>query len=332
MSVDKQAGDSGTGSPFEKQGLPFLHQARGVRDLGTGQIERIARRLRKRAPQPRRTPLWPAWVVLAFIMGGGATYAVAKGGRRVLPIVVALFSSRHSPPLTPPATRVARRTPGQDQMRPEARLPSLPTQPGTEPSLAPNPSSPPVRGGLVAPTKAPIPEQASTAMPEASPLQPKRSPAVTQPSSEPGVTGNGQRLLPTVGAPALVAEDSIVAESRSFALVIESWHREQNANAALVLLDAHERRHPSGQMRLEAKILRAELYLAEGRRWEALAVLDAISVAGIPRTRELLTLRGELRVHAGRCAEARRDLGSVLDENIVDGLAQRAARALARCP
>jgi hypothetical protein len=75
-------------------------------------------------------------------------------------------------------------------------------------------------------------------------------------------------------------ESPIVAESHSLASVIEPWHRAHNASAALALLDAHEQRYPNGHMRLETRMLRAEIYLAQGRETEALAVLDSLRCQG----------------------------------------------------
>jgi hypothetical protein len=127
-------------------------------------------------------------------------------------------------------------------------------------------------------------------------------------------------------------EDAIVAESRAFAGIIESWRRQRDATMALGLLDAYERRHPAGVMRPEARVLRAEIYLAQGRPKAALSVLDAMALSGIPRARELQTVRGELRAKAGRCREARTDLVNVLKESRADDLAGRASRALDHCP
>jgi hypothetical protein len=127
-------------------------------------------------------------------------------------------------------------------------------------------------------------------------------------------------------------ESPIVAESHSLASVIEPWHRAHNASAALALLDAHEQRYPNGHMRLETRMLRAEIYLAQGRETEALAVLDSVALSGIPRARELQTVRGELRIKAGRCPEGKRDLSDVLEKSVADSLAKRAAQALHHCP
>jgi Flp pilus assembly protein TadD len=132
--------------------------------------------------------------------------------------------------------------------------------------------------------------------------------------------------------PVAKEQNPIVAESHSFASVIEPWHRTHNADAALALLDAHEQRFPSGHMVLETRVLRAEIYLAQGRENEALAVLDSVALSGIPRARELQTVRGELRIKAGRCGEGKRDLGEVLEKSVADSLAKRAAQALHHCP
>ena len=127
-------------------------------------------------------------------------------------------------------------------------------------------------------------------------------------------------------------QNSIVAESHSMASVIEPWHRTHRASAALALLDAHEQRYPNGHMHLETRMLRAEIYLAQGRETEALAVLDSVALSGIPRARELQTVRGELRIKAGRCPDGKRDLSDVLEKGVADSLAKRATQALHHCP
>jgi hypothetical protein len=128
------------------------------------------------------------------------------------------------------------------------------------------------------------------------------------------------------------AEDPISAESRSFSAALGQWHRDHNAEAALAALDRHERRFPYGQIRLEAKLLRAEILLQQGREREALGLLDGVSLSGLPRGRELQTVRGELRVKYGRCREGRSDLEHVLAKDRADALGHRAARAIALCP
>jgi hypothetical protein len=152
---------------------------------------------------------------------------------------------------------------------------------------------------------------------------------------DPGYSHVGVRSTQAPESPATVAykdENPIVAESRSFASVIEPWHRTRNPSATLTLLDAHEQRYPSGHMRLESRVLRAEIYLAQGHESAALSVLDSLSLSGIPRARELQTVRGELRIKAGRCAEGKRDLDEVLEKSVADSLARRAAQAISHCP
>ena len=142
--------------------------------------------------------------------------------------------------------------------------------------------------------------------------------------------GDSHRAAPPPAAEK--EENPIVAESRSFASVIEPWHRTRNASTTLALLDAHERRYPSGHMRLESRVLRAEILLAEGHESEALKILDSMALSGIPRGRELQTVRGELRIKAGRCSEGKRDLGDVLEKGVADALAKRASQAISHCP
>jgi outer membrane PBP1 activator LpoA protein len=129
-----------------------------------------------------------------------------------------------------------------------------------------------------------------------------------------------------------VTESPIVAQSRSFAAALERWHRDHDATAALAALDAHEQRFPSGELRVEGQLLRAEILLAGGQEREGLALLDSLSLASLPRARALRTVRGELRVKFGRCAEGRADLDAILAERDSDPLAQRARQALVKCP
>jgi hypothetical protein len=310
MPANDQAPE-GAESTLERQGISFLHEARAVRPLPPAAVERIARRLRKPVLRPRRMRLWPAWVALGLGMSAGATYAVAKGGLRALPIVGSLFAPKAPPPQRPDPPR-GHRAGGRGQT-----APALPP-PGIAPAVVPG-TAPPLTEAALAETP---PQSPST--------RPARPRAVAW--REPNDVEARAVAGSAVAAPLAAGEDPIVGESHSFATVIESWHRRGDADVALALLEVHEGRYPAGHMRLEARVLRAELYLAQGRGPAALAVLDAISLAGIPRMRELQTLRGELRVKAGRCVEARVDLGGVLEKSVTDVLGKRAAQALARCP
>jgi hypothetical protein len=123
-------------------------------------------------------------------------------------------------------------------------------------------------------------------------------------------------------------EGALSAEARFLAGALARWRRDGNAQAALALLGAHERRFPHGALSVESKVARAEILLALARRDQALLVLDSLSLSGLPRARELQTIRGELRAQAGRCREARVDLSQVLLDPAADELGKRASLAL----
>ncbi|HJX52285.1 MAG TPA: hypothetical protein VJ801_05920 [Polyangia bacterium] len=329
MSADSKVRDTETDTELFRQGLSFLHQARDMRGLDPSQVERIERRLRERKARSRRMALWPALAALALLLAAGATFAVAQRGLRSLPLIGGLFEPPSVPATgaTKPEKRrrpAMRKSPAED--RSAAELAGL--APPLEPSAEPASNPPPVFVTMPA-EKAELP-----AVP--TPLVPPAHQAGARPLAlrVPFTPREGTRPeeVPTP-APAVARQESpIVAESHSLASVIEPWHRTHNVGAALALLDAHEQRYPNGNMRLETRMLRVEIYLAKGRETEALAVLDSLALSGIPRARELQTVRGELRIKAGRCPEGKRDLGDVLEKGLADPLAKRAAQALHHCP
>jgi hypothetical protein len=135
--------------------------------------------------------------------------------------------------------------------------------------------------------------------------------------------------------PAPAAEEPnnpLVEERLSFGSILRSWHHARDASTTLTMLDTHERRYPSGFMRLESRVLRAEIYLAQGREGASLSVLDTLSLAGLPRARELQLVRGELRIKFNRCAEGKQDVDEVLARGMADALAKRALQAISHCP
>lgn len=291
-----------------RQGLAFLHQAREVPDLEPAQIDHIERRLKGRSHRPRRTLLLPAVAALVLVLAAGAAFAVATGDLRSLPIVGPLFA---------PASSTENSK--SDKHRRVLPKPTV--------KIPPVPQPTPVTPGVVPTVRLPLPAAQGRA----------EGPRRTLALRDPGDARQGARADQTPNSPAQVPaadkeENPIVAESRSFATVIEPWHRTRNAGATLALLDAHERRYPNGHMRLESRVLRAEICLSQGRESEALGVLDSVALTGIPRGRELQTVRGELRIKAGRCAEGKRDLGDVLEKGVADALAKRAAQAISYCP
>jgi len=127
-------------------------------------------------------------------------------------------------------------------------------------------------------------------------------------------------------------EGPLSVEARSLADALARWRRDGKAEAALALLEVHQRRFPHGALWVESQVARAEILLALSRSAQALAVLDSLSLANLPRARELQTLRCELRARAGRCQDARADLIRVLSSTASDELGKRASRALSICP
>ena len=326
MSAAKEDSRSEPKSERLQQSLAFLHQARAVRGLHTAQVERIERRLRRHSHRPRRLVMVPVVATLGLLVVAGAAFAVAKGGLRSLPIVGPLFA---------PAASTSDSKPEKN------RHPALPKA-TVDKAAAPVPSAlapaPIQRAPLAAlqPTRVIASTLEKTSAPAAHAVRAEGPRPHTLALRDPKASHQPPRMAvaPETPAPLPVGkeENPIVAESRSFASVLEPWHRTHNPGTALALLDAHERRYPSGHMRLESHILRAEIYLAQGREGEVLKVLDAIALSGIPRGRELQTVRGELRIKAGRCADGKRDLGEVLEKSMSDALAKRAAQAIAHCP
>jgi CRP-like cAMP-binding protein len=82
--------------------------------------------------------------------------------------------------------------------------------------------------------------------------------------------------------------------------------------SALATLDDYRVRFPSGALAPEASMLRAEALLQIGRKGEALAELDGLSLAQMPNSDEPHVLRGELRAAVGRWREALADFDVIL--------------------
>jgi hypothetical protein len=182
------------------------------------------------------------------------------------------------------------------------------------------------------------------ASPAASPVSLPTSPEPTLIASDPPATPPETRAVAPARrgpkhepaeapreAPA-VQPSALSNEARSLADALTRWRRDDQAETALAMLAEHDRRFPRGALAIESRVARAEILLTLGRKAEALTVLDHLVLAGLPRARELHTLRGELRAQMGRCPEARVDLSTVINATAGDEFGRRAARALANCP
>ena len=319
MSVDDIT--LGDDKELYRRGLGFLKQARDLRGLPPAAFQCIETRIERPVARPRRRPLLLAAATLAIVLLAGTAFAVAHVGLRRLPFVGPLFAPRASQPMRPSSFR---RAPAR--VNPVAVPPSVPAAG----ALLPPASAPPPQAtsdGLAPPAaanSAPT-DSAPVLLGEArrSPAAPRKVALVRPAPAEPAA--------PLAEVPASV-ENSILAESQSFSAALARWHREHAAAAALAALDLHDRRFPAGHLASEARLLRAEILLAQGRERESLLLLDHVALVGSPRARELFTVRGELRIKFGRWADGRADLDEVLAKGMADSFARRAAQALAHCP
>jgi hypothetical protein len=303
--------DDGTWTEADRRAMDFLRGARPLRGLAPGAVARIERnvetaRAGRRRPRPLRFAM--AAAVIALVAGG--TFALAHVGWRNVPVVGRLFA-RPVPPSAPPS------------------CPDIPALEVGHRQVGPQEAQNSTGGAAIA--------GAAVDATAVSVHDPKAKwPTYTEPKRDAKAVRRtiAVRSLvessPQQVAPA-ITEDPALAESQSFAAAIERWHKHRDSDGALGALDAHERRFPSGSLIVEARVLRAEILLSLGREQESLRLLDRVRLEGSPRARELFTVRGELRVKAGRCAEARADLDAVLREGANDGLSMRATQALGHC-
>jgi hypothetical protein len=311
--------DDGETSARDRRAMAFLWKARGPRGLSPAAIERIEWKLQGRqaldgASGQRRRPrtmLLAAVATAAALLVGG-TFALAHVGWRNLPFVGPLFAPRaRNGAQAPRHGNVARKAAVAEAASPSDPSPPLPT--GTGRAAPPAPAE-----GEATTNEAPAP------------IEGKRSVPASRKAMVARGLADGSRPRPPVAAQA--AMDPLLGESQSLAAAIERWHRDRDGCGALAALDAHERLFPAGHLLVEARVLRAEILLAQGREGESLMLLDRMTLAGSPRARELFTVRGELRIKLGRCREGRTDLDEVLNKGGADGFAKRAVQALGRCP
>lgn len=172
--------------------------------------------------------------------------------------------------------------------------------PVSEPSLV-RPSS----GRFVAPG-------AGLAMSAPAPSPARSSHATPAPAFAPGTATNGQAML---------------------GQALRSLRSDHDPVAALDILARHAALFPHSPLASERSVLEVEALLALGRRDEALARLDGMSLDNTPRSAERHVLRGELRARAQRWREAAADFDQVLEHGKGTSVWQERAlwgRAVAR--
>jgi hypothetical protein len=197
----------------------------------------------------------------------------------------------------------------------------MPSQPAPAPEpavVAPAPVVVAPAPAPVAVAPAPAPVVVAPAPPPAPVAAPAPAPVVVAPTPAP--------------APAPPPESALSKESRALSDAVRLLRRDRDAAGALAALDEYRARWPKGVLRPEADVARVDALLSLGRRGDALAALESVYVASLPRARELTVVRGELRAEAGRCKQAARDfdvaaaLGDALGERALWGRAGCRAR------
>jgi hypothetical protein len=123
---------------------------------------------------------------------------------------------------------------------------------------------------------------------------------------------------------ARTAGDSVAGEASELAEALRVLRTERDPARALAILERNEQQFPSGPLRREATLARAEALASLGRQADALAVLDGVNVAGGEPERAVALLRAELRAAARRCNEAINDFSHTLAGEGTDELAARA--------
>jgi len=307
--------ESGVDSERMERALAFLRMGSALQGLPADRHRAIEQRLDEQPRRPERPRLLvPALAALGILLFTGTAVALVGGHLESLPLVGGLFA-REEPNGSPSkSTRGRHKT-----MRADVDSTAAASDRATVPE-----ELSPVGAREIALAPAAAPDKAVENLAPA-PERPARV-SSTPPVSRSAATGRSKPAAPpeTQLLPSTIAE-----ESRSFAVVLEIWHHQHDARRALAALDAHERRFPGGEMSLEIRITRAELFLTLGEQQKALAELDPLALVDVPHARELHVVRGELRIKASRCDDGKADLLGIAAGS--DALARRAAQALSDC-
>jgi len=118
---------------------------------------------------------------------------------------------------------------------------------------------------------------------------------------------------------------------------LKQLRRNHDPQGALSVLETYQQEFPTGVLRPEAVMIRAESLVDLGRHQDLVDLLTPEAVADLPRSTELSLLRGEALSHLDRCREAIPLFSallsaSLLDEPAVDSsLRERALYGRALC-
>ena len=238
-------------------------------------------------------------------------------------VTQAVAISAGEPTLPAPAKSVTTSSPLLASARPRPARPSAAFEARVRSSIAlmdPAPISPPARTALA--DRAPTP---SSTVPAA-------LPAI---SPEAAVTAPAALALVTPPAPLRPPEKTVAApenlsEERLLAAAVRALRAKQDADSALLALDAYRSRYPQGRLFVEAGVLRVDALIALHRSAEALRALDELDLSRMPGGLERRLQRGELRATSGRLREALTDFDGVLAHAREQDLLQRALQGRAQ--
>ena len=183
---------------------------------------------------------------------------------------------------------------------------------------------------------APISPPARTALADRAPTPSSTVPAALPAiSPEAAVTAPAALALVTPPAPLRPPEKTVAApenlsEERLLAAAVRALRAKQDADSALLALDAYRSRYPQGRLFVEAGVLRVDALIALHRSAEALRALDELDLSRMPGGLERRLQRGELRATSGRLREALTDFDGVLAHAREPDLLQRALQGRAQ--
>ena len=238
-------------------------------------------------------------------------------------VTQAVAISAGEPTLPAPARSVTTSSPLLASARPRPARPSAAFEARVRSSIAlmdPAPISPPARTALA--DRAPMP---SSTVPAALPAL---SPEVAVPA--PTATTLIAPPVPLRPPEKTVAAPENLSEERLLAAAVRALRAKQDADSALLALDAYRSRYPQGRLFVEAGVLRVDALIALHRSAEALRALDELDLSRMPGGLERRLQRGELRATSGRLREALTDFDGVLAHAREQDLLQRALQGRAQ--
>jgi hypothetical protein len=326
----------------------LLRKAATPRPLDDGQLAAVrARLLLRERPGARRAWTLRFATVVMVVLGFSTLVVAATQVKRWIETrrQVEREQERGEAGGAHPRARAHRRAPRSGEVVAEDVVaPVAAPAPETPPPAPPEPV--PVLPAPVEPRKAAPRMPRASAVTRTSPAEtsdtgPTRgaetsvgpTPAATEPPPQrPPASRTLALNSPGTAAPAAPAASPLADESALLARALLMLRQRNDARGALTLFDEHAARFPGGPLALEARVGRVEALLQLGRREDALAILDLMTLPSTGKRRDMLVTRGELRARAGRCAEALIDFGLTLTREAQDDVAaERALYGRASC-